>query len=165
MVKKIVKNVGASLGKLALDTAAKAVKEPLGFTAPLTSGALLKSSSLNKPTQSKVKIAQMINQDKISSRTEMDRLKQQLVQPEQSSPSQGRDVEKEIREVRAKKRQLLGKKEQELLTELQKAREEEEKLAQEDAQTGLPSSNRPQKGSALSRKGKGTKEMGKRRSV
>ncbi len=153
-MKNIAKGVAGQLGRLTLDTAVKAVAEPLGLE-KLTGST---SSAASKPN-----ISQLIKTDQAQSGAEIEALRKQLNQTNQVSQGGGvRDLEKEIQQVRAKKEQLFEQKERELKKEKEKKREEEEELVQQDA---LPVSSRPKRGSALVKGKKGTQETDLRRSV
>ena len=96
---------------------------------------------------------------------EINRLSKQIKGEENPAPKQPerRDVEAEITQVRREKKTVEeDKQEEEFLRKLQEERKKEQQEAKTDAQEIIPQS-KPSRGSALSPKAVGTKEMAKRR--
>lgn len=173
MTAKIFGDTAKGLGNLAANAARGVVKEPGKIFEAATGGG---SGSTDSTTQRPIAGSRpnaAVSQQSVKPRPSIDRAKEQeeinkLSQQikDQAKPPAvpvKRDVEAEITKVRQEKQsQEKQAEEEEFLRKLQEEREKERMEAQQDAKELIPKS-RPSRGSAMSPKTAGTKEMGKKR--
>lgn len=156
--KNIAKNVAKGLAKVGTETAKEAPKS--------------KKSKGKVDFQWENKKQGEIDQIKqaIKTASNGDESKDKPKKPKKGSLDLGgkpkaQDMEKQVEEVRKEKEKKEKKKEEDegILKQLKKQREQEEQEARADANDILPSSNKPQRGSALQKRKKkgGTGELGK----
>jgi len=167
MAGKIIGNTVKGLGSLVGDTVKDVAKEPGRiFEAATSAGSQTAAAGSSSPTARPVVASSpQPTVDRAREQDEINRLSQQINNKTGPAPKQPerRDVETEITQVRRKKETVEKDKQEELfLKELQEKREREQQEARIDAQEIIPQS-KPSRGSALSPKNAGTKEMGKKR--
>ncbi len=167
MAGKIIGNTVKGLGSLVGDTVKDVAKEPGRiFEAATSAGSQTAAAGSSSPTARPVVASSpQPTVDRAREQDEINRLSQQINNETGPAPKQSerRDVETEITQVRREKKTVEeDEQEGEFLRKLQEEREREQQEAKTDAQEIIPQS-KPSRGSALSPKAVGTKEMAKKR--